>query len=192
MQFTFAASGIITAQVKAGAPFDVILLANRSYVDELNRDGRLEPGTSVTYAEGRLAYWSKAGLKWADLETPTVRHIAIANPAHAPYGAAARQVLERTGLWNKLQSKLVYGENVRQALQFAETGNADVVITSWSLLRTKGGELINPDLHAPITQAGAVVATSGNKPQARRFMEFLMGAEGGRILREHGFSTSRR
>ena len=100
-----------------------------------------------------------------------VLHIAIANPAHAPYGQAAKQALERAGLWSRVESKLVYGGNVEQALQYARSGNADLVITARSLIPE--GQAVDPRLYDPIRQAAAVVKGSKNEAIARRFLECL-------------------
>src|SRR5262249_37261224 len=117
VRFVYAASGIITQQLKSGAPYDALLLANLTYIKDLERAGKVLPDTVIVYSVGRLAVWSPHGLEWKDLMSDQVSHIAIANPAHAPYGMAARQALEKAGLWNRVQSKLVFGENVQQALQ---------------------------------------------------------------------------
>jgi molybdate transport system substrate-binding protein len=188
VRFVFAASGVLARQIRAGAPYDALLSANIAYIKDLERDGFVTPDTVHVYAVGRLGTWSDRGLGWADLTAGGVRHIAIANPAHAPYGAAAREALERAGLWKRVEAKLVYGENVRQALQFAETGNADVVITAWSVVKDlKGATQVDAKLHAPIQQAAAAVAASRQSALARRFVDFLSSERGQTILSRYGF-----
>jgi molybdate transport system substrate-binding protein len=116
-----------------------------------------------------------------------VRHIAIANPDHAPYGAAAKQALESAGLWDKLRPKIVYGENVRQAWQFAESGNADAAIVSHSLVRDSG-VLIDRPAHQPIRHAAAIVARSNRAADGQRFLDWLSGPGGQALLAKFGFA----
>lgn len=185
---------MLARQIENGAPYDLYLSANEDFVRDLARTGRLEPDSVRAYATGRLGLWSPgAGLKdLRDLLKPEVRHIAIANPRHAPYGLAAEQLLRKRGLWDKLQPRLVLGENVRQAFEFARTGNADAVITSWTLLADQGGVLLPAADHAPIRQSGGVVRGAGNARAARAFLEFLAGPEGQRLLSRYGlFPPSR-
>lgn len=189
IRFVVAASGVLARQIENGAPFDAFLSANAAYVTDLVSSGRLQRETVRIYAVGRLGYWSPAGVRWADLKPGSVRHLAIANPQHAPYGRAARQALERTGRWQGLQPSIVYGENVRQALQFADTGNAEAVLTAWSLVRGRGGELIDTTLHEPLRQTAAVVAGRPRAQDAQRFVAWLTSEQGQAILREHGFSS---
>jgi molybdate transport system substrate-binding protein len=100
--------------------------------------------------------------------------------------------LEKQGLWKEIERKVVYGENVRQALQYAETGNADAVLTAWTLLKDRGGILIPAVWHSPIRQAGGVVKASRNAEAARRFLAYLTGPEGGKILRSYGLMPPER
>ncbi|MGE5648367.1 MAG: molybdate ABC transporter substrate-binding protein [Acidobacteriota bacterium] len=192
VRFTLGASGMLARQIERGAPYDVFLSANEAFVTELAKAGRLAPETVRVYAYGRLGLWSRDGAvkSAADLKNARVLHVAIANPAHAPYGMAAREFLERHGLWKAVQPKVVYGENVRQALQYAESGNADAVITAWSLLYDRAGAVLLPASgHAPIRQAGGVVTGRPNELVARRFLDFLSGAEGRRILEARGLGV---
>jgi len=186
LTFTFASSGALVQQIQNGAPFDVFLSADENYVRDLIRSGDLYPEITV-YALGRLGLWSKSGTVKSidDLKKPEVKHIAIANPGHAPYGVAARKALETRGLWTQLQPKIVYGENVRQAMQFAETGNADAVITSWTLLIGRG-VLLPAEWHDPIRQSGGVVKSSKQAMAARQFLQFLTSPDGHKILQAGG------
>lgn len=186
MRLTMASSGSLARQIENGAPYDVFLSANDQYVSELAANGRLDSSTVVMYAFGRIALWSRDGSvrSLADLKNAQLKHLAIPNPQHAPYGIAARAALESQGLWKAVQSKVVYGANVRQALQFAESGNAEAVITSWTLLLGRG-VLLPAEWHAPIRQAGGVVTSSAQPDAARRFLKFLTGSEGRKLL-EHG------
>ena len=183
LRFSIAASGALARQIENGAPFDVFLSANEQYVKDLEAKNLLIPATVVNYATGRIAVWSADGSvrSLEDLVKPGVRHVAIPNPQTAPYGIAAKKALETRGLWKQVEPKIVYGENVRQALQFAESRNADAVITSWSLLKGRG-TLLPADWHDPIRQSGGVLSSSKQPDLARRFLDFLLSTEGQRIL----------
>jgi molybdate transport system substrate-binding protein len=185
--FTLASSGSLLRQIENGAPFDVFLSASEQYVRELVATGRAEASTVTIYGVGRIALWSAGGSAQAlaDIARPAVKHVAIANPEHAPYGVAARQALERQGLWAAVLPKVIYGENVRQALQFAESRNADAVITSWTLLRNRG-VLLPAEWHDPIRQAGVVVKSSSQPQAAKAFLAFLDSPAGRRILQDGG------
>jgi len=185
VRFTLASSGSLKQQIENGAPFDVFLSANETYVRDLLAAGQVTDATN--YATGRIALWSPNGsvASLEDLKKSAVIHLAIPNPQHAPYGVAAKQALESRGLWKAVEPKIVYGENVRQALQFAESGNVDAVITSWTLLIGKG-TLLPEAWHAPIRQTGAVVKASAQAAAARRFLKFLMSPEAQKILADGG------
>lgn len=189
MQFTFGSSGMLARQVENGAPYDLFLCANDQLIQDLAAQGKLIPGSVAAYATGRLGLWS-ARQRPADLGAllqPGIRLIAIANPHHAPYGVAARSLLESAGLWTRLQPKIVLAENVRQAYEYASSGNADAVLTAWTLLWDKpGAKLLSGSGQPPIRQSGAIVAGTGHEAQARAFMRFLLGASGQSILRAHG------
>ncbi|MGE5571292.1 MAG: molybdate ABC transporter substrate-binding protein [Rhodospirillales bacterium] len=189
VQFVFGASGMLARQIENGAPYDVYLSANEPFVADLARSGRVEAGTVRVYALGRLGLWSRrrSFSSLDELRDASFRHVAIANPVHAPYGAAAKQALEnKGGLWKELEPRIVYGENVRQALQYAESGNAEAVITSWSLVFDRGALLLPETLHAPIRQSGGMVASTKNAAGARAFLDFLGSPQGRAILKEHG------
>lgn len=191
VRFTTAASGILARQIENGAPFDVYLSANEKFVMDLSRSGRLEGFSVRQYATGQLGLWSPGGgvKSFDDLSRDGVKHIAIANPKLAPYGAAAREALDK--IWQRIEKKVVYGENVRQALQYAETGNADAVLTSWALLYTKSPPAVKvpTSLHQPIRQSGGIVKGSKQANLAERFLVFLTRGEGAAILRSSGFET---
>ncbi len=138
------------------------------------------------YALGRVALWSKnhSIRKLSDLGS--VRRLSLPNPAHAPYGVAARQALEKEGTWKNLEARIVYAENVRPALQFAESGNVDAAITAWSLVFDRGGILIPAELHAPLRQAAGVVASSSNRALATGFLDYLSSPDGRALLSRYG------
>jgi molybdate transport system substrate-binding protein len=187
--FTFSASGSLAQQIRNGAPYDVYLSANDTFVQQLADAAYLFRDSVEVYGFGRIALWSKSGRirTLADLTAPEVKHLAIANPVHAPYGAAAKAALTSQGYWDKLQPKVVYGENVEQTYQYAESGNADAAIIGWSLVVNKGGILLPAAWHPRISQTGAVVKTSRHAELARRFMAFLIGKDGRAVLRQFGF-----
>jgi molybdate transport system substrate-binding protein len=188
VRFVLGSSGQLATQIRNGAPYDVFLSANMKFVRDLAGSGHVMPESVRTYSIGRLALYSKDG-KYTDvrqLAGEGVRHVAIANPAHAPYGVAAKQLLERAGVWEKLASRVVYGENVRQTFQFAESGNADAAVVAWTLVKDRGGVLLAESGDEPIAQGAGVVARSGRAEAGRRFVEWLMGEEGQGLLREAG------
>ena len=147
------------------------------------------PDTVHVYALGQLGILWRDGKthKINDLTSDSVRLLAMANPRIAPYGLAARQTLETQGLWDSLRPKIVFGENVRQALQMLDSGNADAVMTAYSLMTGRPGAAIIPEeWHKPIRQKAGIVAASSEPDAARKFLAFLHGPEGARILVHHG------
>ncbi len=193
VRFANEASGALAQQVENGAPFDVFLSANIQFIDKLAGEDKLRPESVRAYAEGRLGILWRDGKKHPinDLRGSAIRFIALANPKLAPYGLAAQQALEHAGLWQSVQKKVVYGENVRQALQLFQSGNADVVLTAASLLKGKGAELIPADWHQPILQKGGVVASTKNLEKADLFLNFLTGPNGQAVFAKYGFSSPR-
>jgi molybdate transport system substrate-binding protein len=192
MTFSFASSGTLARQIEHGADFDLYLAASRTFVERLVRAGAADLSATKPYARGRLGFWSATGLKWSDLRSASAVRIAIANPVHAPYGLAAKQALERQGLWSALESKIVYGENVRQAWRFAETGNADAGIVSWSLVHDRGGEMLPESWHDPILQVAAIPKRSRNPETARRFLDWLTSEQGQKVLASGGLERIQR
>ena len=193
--FVFGSTGLLTRQIENGAPFDVFAAANESYIDQLEQKGLIVPGTRKTYARGRITIWTTADStlkveKIEDLAQPDVRRIAIANPDHAPYGQAAREALETAGMWETIRPKLVYGDNIRQALQFAETGNVDVAIVAVSVsVQSKGRWVLVPEeLHKPLNQGMGIIQGTENEPAARVFSDFVNGEKGREIMTKYGFS----
>jgi molybdate transport system substrate-binding protein len=193
--FSFGATGLLEKQLAEGAPFDVFAAANVSYADDAVKAGVCDGDSKVLYATGHIVLYSTKEAAFhpktmADLTDPRVAKIAIANPDHAPYGKAAREAMQRAGVWDKVQSKVVYGENVQQTLQFAQSGNADVAIVALSLATVTPGDAapIPTDLHDPIDQA-LVACTHGNAgtAEARRFIAFVQSPDGHAVMRQYGF-----
>lgn len=196
--FNFGSSGMLARQIENGAPFDLFLAADRQFVEALKAKGLVVPDSVKPYAVGRIGITTKKGSgitvrTLSDLASPSVKKIAIANPDHAPYGWAAKEALESAGLWDKVKAKVVYGENIRQTLQFVSTGNADAGISALSLNDPKTMEfvLVDASLHKPLVQALGIVSASHNKDAARSFIELLLGSEGREIMRRYGFEMPR-
>lgn len=199
LRITYGSSGQFVSQIQNGAPFDLFLSADESFVRRLVASGQAESGSVTPYARGRLALWARhdrmldlsQGL--ALLASPAVRRIAIANPEHAPYGRAAVDALRQAGLYERVRSRLVLGENVSQAAQFAQTGNADVGIIALSLtlapvMRMSGTAVELPQhTFAPITQTGTVLTASRQRDMALRFLQFLSQPDIVQLLRDSGF-----
>ena len=189
VRFSFASSGTLARQIMHGADFDIFLAASRRYVDDVVNARAADGATVRSYARGRIAVWSATGISWKTLRK--AGRISLANPVHAPYGAAAKQVLERQGLWTALEPKIVYGENIRQAWRFAATGNADATLTSWSLVHDKGGELLPEAWHDPIVQTAVIPKRSQNPAAAARFLTWLTSAAGQKVLSDAGLMPVR-
>jgi molybdate transport system substrate-binding protein len=199
---TFGSSGNFFTQLQNGAPFDVFLSADIDYPRQLERDGLAEKGSVHLYATGRIVLWIRndsaidltRGL--VVLSDPAVRKVAIANPDHAPYGRAAAAALHQAGVYASVQPKLVRGENISQAAQFVQSGNADAGIVALSLalapaMKASGRYVEIPDSsYPPIEQAAAVIAASKQKAIARQFVEFLKQPETARTLQSFGFVVS--
>lgn len=202
VRLTFGSSGNFRRQIAEGAPFELFLSADESLVDALAKDGRTEDA-GVRYATGRLVLFVPTGSAWKPdarlgnlrtaLEEGRIRHFAIANPEHAPYGRAARQALQATGVWDAVQPRLVLGENVAQAAQFVTTGNAQAGIVAYALTRSpvladKGEYVVIPeDLHAPLHQRMVLVKGAGET--ARQFYHYLQEPAAREVLRRFGFAV---
>jgi len=194
--FNFGSTGKLAAQIEQGAPVDLLIAADAATPRRLESLGLTLPGSLAVYARGRLAMWWRAdsGLDFSgiqDLALPEVRRIAIADPRLAPYGLAAEQALRAAGIWERAQPRLVFAENVAQALQYAETGNVEAALVARSLCVEGRGRwsLVSEQLHEPLDQALVVIRGSQRIPEARRFESFLLGPVGQRILQSFGFEV---
>lgn len=193
---SYGSTGKHFAQIKNGAPFDAFFAADVRRPRLLEKEGAAVPGTRFTYAVGKLVLWSpNPGLIDPAGKFPEIgsfRFLAIANPALAPYGAAAREVLQRLGLWERLSSQIVRGENVTQAFQYVQTGNAELGFVAcsqiMSLDQTSRGSIweVPPDLYSPIEQQAVLLR---DRPGARDFLEFVRSSEARNIIRSHGYET---
>jgi molybdate transport system substrate-binding protein len=202
---TSGSSGNFFSQIQNGAPFDLFFSADIEYPRKLAAAGFAEPETLCEYALGRIAIWVPAGTKpdvakqgWNALLDASVQKIAIANPEHAPYGRAAVSALQKAGLYDQVKTKLVYGENISQAAQFVQSGNAQAGIIALSLAISPGmreGKIweIPAEMYPPIQQGAVVLKSAKSKNAARAFLEFVGSPAGRKILEKHGFAipTSR-
>jgi len=199
---TFGSSGNFFAQIRNGAPFDVYLSADVAYPRELESAGLTEPGTSTSYATGSIVLWTRrgsgidVGSGLAVLTTREARRIAIANPEHAPYGRAAVAALRAAGIYDRVRAKLVLGENVGQAAQFVQSGNAAIGIIPLSLAKSAPLAAIGnyaeiaPTLYPPIEQAAVILRSSRHKDAARAFLQFLQRRDVLAMLAEAGFGPA--
>jgi molybdate transport system substrate-binding protein len=192
--FSFGSSGNLARQIEHGAPVDVFASANAAYVDELRAKGLVVASSQQVYARGQLVLAVNRAsdvqvARLQDLLGTDVVYVALANPAHAPYGLAAQQALQSAGLWEALQSKLVYGETVRQAMQFVQTGNAEAGLIALSVADVPGLDytLVDAALYQPLDQVIAVVQATPRLAASERFIAFVRGPLGQRILRRYGF-----
>ena len=199
---TYGSSGNFFSQIQNGAPFDLFFSADIEYPRRLAAEGLVENGTLHEYATGRIVLWWRKerplivsrGLR--TLLDAGVRRIAVANPDHAPYGRAAVAALRHEQLFDRVKGKLIRGENVAQAAQFVESGNADAGIIALSLalaprLQERGTYYEIPaGFHQPIVQAVAIMKASRHKDAARAFAAFLRTPDAVRLMQTFGFSPS--
>lgn len=190
-------TGQLYTQILNGAPYDLFFAADAERPEKLETDGLAEPGSRFTYAFGVLAVYGKKGGA-ADygveaLKKGGFRKIAIANPKSAPYGAAAKQVLEQMGLWERYKPSLVTGENITQTFLFVKSGGADIGFVSLADAKVSskagGGAfwIVDKSLYKPITQQAVSLKRAKGKKQAREFMEFVRSAEIKALIGEYGY-----
>ena len=198
---SYGSSGMFYAQLQNRAPYDLFLSADIEYPRKLAQQGLALPGSIFTYAQGRIVLWTANAsgidverLKMDALRQPAVHHIAIANPAHAPYGRAAEEALRSLGVYAAVQDKIVMGENVSQAFQLAESGAAEVGIVALSLAMAPGAAGQGHYWEVPvgayprIEQGGAILKWTRSPKAAEAFRAFLLAPEGRAILKRYGFS----
>lgn len=201
VKVSFGSSGNLSNQIRNGAPFDVFFSADEDYPRQLIAEGLASKDTLYRYAIGRLVLWvpshsllelSKLGMH--ALLDPSVKKISIANPATAPYGRAAEAALRHFGIYDRISSRLVLGENVSQAAQFVESGNAQAGLIALShalapALKDKGRYWTVPlDAYPTLNQAAVVLSKSKQQDAARGFLEYLRGPEATSLLTSYGFS----
>jgi molybdate transport system substrate-binding protein len=200
VKLSFGSSGNFFAQIKNGAPYDLFFSADLSYPQKLQDAGLTQPGSLYEYATGKIVLWTprasaidvSKGLSVA--ADPEVKRLAIANPAHAPYGRAAQAALKKSGLWEKVAPKLVMGENIAQTAEFVQSGNADVGILALSLalspsMRNEGRYFEIPQqLYPPLRQAVVILKRSQHKEGSEQFVEFMKTAATKSLLLQYGFA----
>lgn len=196
VQVIYGSSGKFHAQIRNNAPYDLYFSADVHYAQSLVDAGFAASGVRP-YALGRIVLWSAdrdaSQMTLESLADPKIARIAIANPRHAPYGKRAEEALRAAGLWNKVQSKLVFGENIAHAAQFVQTGNAQVGIIALALaispsLARQGGHWLIPDtLHAPLEQGFIITRRAAGSPLARRFADHMASEPARTVMVRYGF-----
>jgi molybdate transport system substrate-binding protein len=194
----FGATGKFYAQIVNGAPFEVLLAADDETPAKLEVEHQTVPGTRFTYATGKLVLWSaKDGVvdnQGQVLKTGDYAHLAIANPKTAPYGAAAIETLTKLNLLDRVQGKLVQGENIAQAYQFVSTGNAPLGFVALSQVWRDGkftsgsGWIVPESLHAPIRQDAVILAKGSANPAAKALADYLKSDKAKDIIRSYGYA----
>jgi molybdate transport system substrate-binding protein len=199
IKIALGATGKLYAQIRAGAPFDVLLAADQDRPRMLEADGLAVSGTRFTYAVGSLTLWSATPGRITDdpkqlLSSSAVRTVAIASPSLAPYGLAAQQVLQKLGLWRTLQPRIVTGENISQTFALAATGNASVAFVARPLLNGKRGKALGgsrwdvpADMHDPIKQDAALLIHGRNNQTAKAFLAYLQSNAAQSVMKKLGY-----
>ena len=192
--FDFGSSGLLAKQIEQGAPFYLFAAANHEYVDEAVKSGHCDTQSIAPYARGRIVVWCPSGVaaptKLADLADARFKRIAIANPTHAPYGRAAQQALEKAGVWDQVQGKLVLGDNVQATMKYAEDKAVDASIVALSLaVVTDGGAFlpIDPSQYDPLDQELVVCGNGEEADAARQLVQFISSPEGREVMTRYGF-----
>ncbi len=190
LSWVTGSSAMLAQQIRNGAPYDIFMSANAQFVDELALNRNLRADSVIRYAVGRVGMLWRDGKRHSlnDLAGKEVRFVALPNPKLAPYGVAAQQAIEHAGIWPEVRPKVVYGENVRQALELFESGNADAVLTADALLQNRNAQLIPADWHQPILQKAGIVAKTANPAAAQQFMKFLNSPAAQQVFARFGFS----
>ena len=192
----YGSSGKFHTQIQQGAPFDLFFSADISFPQELAKAG-LAATEVKPYAVGRIVLWSAtmdaSKMTLASLTDPKVTRIAIANPQHAPYGKRAQEALRAAGLWDKVEPKLIYGENIAATAQYVQTGNAQVGVIALSLavnpeLSRKGGYvLIDDKLHSPLEQGFVITKRAASSALAKRFADYMSSKPARTVMVKYGF-----
>ncbi len=201
VKLSFGASGALTQQVQNGAPFDIFFSADMDYPRQLIAAAQADGATLYRYAVGRLVLWvpksSPLDVEEKGMDVlldPSVKKISIGNPQHAPYGRAAVAALKHYGLYEKVSDRLVLGENVSQAAQFVESGNAQVGFVALGhaaapTMQGKGKYWVIPaEAYPPLDQGAVVISRSPHKPDAAAFLDYIKTTEALSVLQRYGFT----
>lgn len=192
---SYGSTGKFFTQITQGAPFEVLLAADEEHPEKLLAVGLAQAQTDFVYAIGKLVLWSpKADFVDSDgkvLQGKVFRHLAIASPKLAPYGAAAEEVLKSLKLWTALEGNLLYGENISQAHQFVVSGNAELGFVSLSQVKDTKGSLWMPpqNLYKPLNQKAVLLKVGKDKKAAEVFLKYLRSEKVQKILQEFGYET---
>lgn len=191
---SYGSTGKLYAQVINGGPFEVFLSADQEHPTKLVQEGAAVKETQFTYATGKLVLWSPrknfVDAKGEVLRSQKYKHLAIAQPKLAPYGAAAQQVLEKMGLEKSLQDRIVFGENITQAHQFVFTGSAELGFVAYSQVKndTQGSHWVIPqDMYKPLKQDVVLLIKGKSNESAKQFLEFLKGEKAKKIIADYGY-----
>lgn len=196
----YGSSGKLSSQMQQGAPYDLFFSADPRFTNQLF-SAKVTTSRGIVLARGRLVLWSNthqvSDLPLSKLTQTRFRHIAIAQPMHAPYGERAQQVLQHQGIWQALQPKLVFGENVAQTAQLAKTGAVDAAFIALSLathpslasLTGANYQLLDPAMHQPLRQTVALSRRGADKAQAGKFLAYLQSHQARQILAKYGFES---
>ncbi|MDR3370667.1 molybdate ABC transporter substrate-binding protein [Rhodoferax sp.] len=197
LKVTLGATGKLYAQIKNGAPFDVLLAADTQTPERLEKEGMAQPGSRFTYATGKLVLWSAnaatVDAKGEILKSPTLGKVSYANPKTAPYGAATMKVLDSLGMTATITPKLVQGESIGQTFAFAATGNAEVGFVAMSQVleggKLKGGSMwvIPQTLYDPIRQDAVVLQHGADNEAAKALMQLLKSPNIKNLIRSYGY-----
>ena len=192
----YGSSGKFHTQIQQGAPYDLFFSADIGFARELAKRG-LTASEVKPYALGRIVLWSASldatKMTLESLTDPKITRIAIANPKHAPYGKRAEEALRTAGLWEKIEPRLVYGENIAHTAQFVQTGNAEIGIIALALavnpeLAAKGGYWLIPDkLHEPLEQGFIITKRAEGSALAKRFADFMESKSARSVMTKYGF-----
>jgi len=201
VKISFGASGNLFSQIQNGAPFDLFFSADEDYPSKLASAGIADAPSQRIYALGHVVLWvpnnspfDPEKLQMELLTQPAVTRVAIANPQHAPYGRAAMAALQHYGLKGKLADKLVFGENVSQAAQFVQSGNAQAGLIAMSLAKSpamvSAGRfwVLPSDSYPELKQAAVIISASKNKKAAQAFLDFVLSPEGAAALQKYGLT----
>ena len=195
---SFGSTGKLYAQIEHGAPFEVFLAADAKRPEKAVAEGLAVDGSRFTYARGKLVLWSPTPGRFDDgeafLKSGDIGRLAIANPKTAPYGLAARQVMERLGVWGELKGSVVKGDSIAQTFQFAATDNVAAGFVALSQVTAwKGGEgsrwAIPDGYYAPIAQQAVLLKKGEENPAARAFLAFLRGPEARAVIAGYGYGV---
>jgi molybdate transport system substrate-binding protein len=192
--FSFDSSGLLAKRIDQGAPYALFASAGKGYIDDVVKGGNCDSKSIRPYARGRIVVWCPNGVQapktLADLADPRFKRIAIANPDHAPYGKAAKQALEKVGVWDSIQSRVVLGADVQATMQFAKSGAVDAAIVALSLAVVADGGTSTPideSDYDPLEQQMIVCGSGEEAEAARQLAEFINSPDGREVMGRYGF-----